>query len=412
MIRMIYRPLLAIIGVWTVAGNASVSSQSNCPPGGQSAFAPTDKLPDPFTFLDGRPVKTKAEWQCRKEEIRTILQEYELGFKPAKPASVKGTLVDNSLHIVVSENAKNISFSVPITWPSVDRSHSVPLLIGLNFSLAGWKPAGFTVPQPAGVATLQLDVDEIAAHGGPQSRNKGKFFDLYGPNGTGALMAWAWAVSRIIDVIEATPGIGIDPKRIAVTGCSRWGKGALVAGAFDERIALVLPQESGAGGTACWRLCDFENEENVKKKLKTQTAAQIVTENVWFGTNFTENAKKSVNDLPYDHHLLMGLIAPRGLFSFDNEEPKSKWLAPFSTWGCAHATRLIYEAMGAADAFGESMTVDHEHCVFPSEQRPELQAFVDRFLFAKSASAPPFSTKSQNGFNTSRWINWKAPTLV
>jgi hypothetical protein len=225
-------------------------------------------------------------------------------------------------------------------------------------------------------------------------------------------MAWAWAVSRIIDVIEATPGIGIDPKRIAVTGCSRWGKGTLVVGAFDERIALVLPQESGAGGTACWRLCDFENGENIKKNLKTQTAAQIVTENVWFSTNFTENAKKSVNNLPYDHHLLMGLIAPRGLFSFDNEEQKSKWLAPFSTWGCAHATKLIYDAMGASDALGESMTVDHEHCVFPSEQRPELQAFMDRFLFNKSASTPPFSTKSQKPFNVSRWINWKAPTLV
>ena len=37
---------------------------------------------------------------------------------------------------------------------------------------------------------------------------------------------------------------------LAITGFSRNGKGALVAGAFDERIAVVDPGNAGCGGTA------------------------------------------------------------------------------------------------------------------------------------------------------------------
>jgi len=55
-------------------------------------------------------------------------------------------------------------------------------------------------------------------------------------------MAWAWGVSRIIDALEVTPAARINPTKVGVTGCSRNGKGALVAGAFDTRIALTIPQ--------------------------------------------------------------------------------------------------------------------------------------------------------------------------
>ena len=45
----------------------------------------------------------------------------------------------------------------------------------------------------------------------------------------------------------------IDLKHIAVTGCSYAGKMALFAGAFDERVALTIAQESGGGGATSWR---------------------------------------------------------------------------------------------------------------------------------------------------------------
>ena len=37
---------------------------------------------------------------------------------------------------------------------------------------------------------------------------------------------------------------------MGVTGCSRFGKGAFVIGAFDQRIALTMPIESGSARRA------------------------------------------------------------------------------------------------------------------------------------------------------------------
>jgi predicted YcjX-like family ATPase len=55
------------------------------------------------------------------------------------------------------------------------------------------------------------------------------------------MIAAAWGVDRILDALEATPGAKIDPLRVGVTGCSRNGKGAMVAGAFVDRIAPSIP---------------------------------------------------------------------------------------------------------------------------------------------------------------------------
>src|SRR5690606_9721277 len=90
----------------------------------------------------------------------------------------------------------------------------------------------------------------------------GLFYELYGKeHPASSMMAWAWGVSRVIDALASTPAARIDAARIAVSGCSRNGKGALVVGAFDERIALTVPQESGAGGSASWRISQAEMDE-------------------------------------------------------------------------------------------------------------------------------------------------------
>ena len=68
------------------------------------------------------------------------------------------------------------------------------------------------------------------------------------------MTAWVWGASRIIDALEATPKANINLSKLAVTGCSRDGKGALMAGAFEPRFALTIPQESGSGGDTCVRL--------------------------------------------------------------------------------------------------------------------------------------------------------------
>src|SRR4030042_513749 len=125
-----------------------------------------------------------------------------------------------------------------------------------------------------GVAFIYFPSDQIAQQYGGSSRGVGKFYDMYGSShSAGALMAWAWGVGRLIDAIEKTPACEIDPTRLGVTGCSRNGKGALIAGAFNERIKLTIPQESGSGGAASWRVSDWQRAQG----QSVQTLCQLVT---------------------------------------------------------------------------------------------------------------------------------------
>ena len=165
------------------------------------------------------------------------------------------------------------------------------------------------------------------------------------------MMAWAWGVSRIMDALESTPATEIDTTRVAVTGCSRNGKGALVAGAFEPRIALTIPQESGSGGDACWRLSDVQ----LAQGEQVQTLSEIVTENVWFSTEFATFSGKT-GLLPFDHHMLVGLIAPRPLLAIENAA--YLWLGPWSCFGCMKTAHTIWEALGVPDQMGFSEVSD------------------------------------------------------
>jgi hypothetical protein len=102
------------------------------------------------------------------------------------------------------------------------------------------------------VAVLTYNPDALGEETGPSSRGKGLFFNLTGSNYTaGAITAWTWGLSRIIDSLEQTPRANINTRKIAITGCSRFGKGVLYGGAFETRVALTIPQEAGVGGNAC-----------------------------------------------------------------------------------------------------------------------------------------------------------------
>lgn len=298
--------------------------------------------------------------------------------------------------INATEGDESISFSVAIQYPS-SGTGPFPAMIAYG---------GLSIPLPSGVATIVLDNSAIAQQDSTASRGLGLFYQLYGKNATaGALIAWAWATSLVIDQLEATPEANIDVTKIGITGCSRNGKGAFVAGAYDSRIALTVPQESGSGGSACWRLSDAE--EGAPQLV--QTASEIVTENVWFSTAFNAFSNQTTL-LPFDHHMLAGLIAPRALFVIDNSG--YQWLGPWSCWGCMTVAHKIWEALGVPDNMGFSMSENHSHCVFPDYQQPELFAFINRFLLDVPANTSIQKDYANITFNVDDWVTWDVPQLA
>jgi len=360
-------------------------------------------LPDPFKFLNGKKVSTKEEWNHRKMEIALLVQEFELGYKPCTPYNATtGKFKDNKITVIVNENEKIISFDCQIFYPTKG-TPPYPAMIGIGFCLLDRQTLFNN-----GVAIINLPVDEIAEQRNTESRGKGKFYDLYcSDHSAGALMAWAWSVSRLIDALEKTPEANIDVSKLGVTGCSRYGKGALIAGAFDERISLTIPQESGSGGAASWRVSDYQKYE---LKQNVQTLSQIVTENCWFRSNFSQFSGNT-NLLPIDHHLLAGLCAPRALLIIENTA--MEWLGNFSTFINAKAARMIWEALGEIDKFGFSQYGHGDHCRFKEEQLPELDAFIKKFLVKndQNINTTIFKTDGNFTFDSIRWINWSIPSL-
>jgi hypothetical protein len=91
----------------------------------------------------------------------------------------------------------------------------------------------------------------------------------------------------------------INGARIAVVGWSRMGKAAIVAAAFDERIAMAIPHQAGCGGTAPSRAKVGESVKRINSGNPH-----------WFDAEF-KNFNDQPEKLPFDQNCLVALVAPR-----------------------------------------------------------------------------------------------------
>jgi hypothetical protein len=276
---------------------------------------------------------------------------------------------------------------------------------------------GSGVPFPSDVASISLTTSTFAAQN-QRIPTTGLVSTLYGSAAAraGSNICWAWGTSRIIDALEKLPQTGIDPKKIAVTGCSYAGKGALAMGAFDERVALTVVQEGGSGGTALWRVSTAE----AKAGQNIQEATEIQGEQNWEGADFkalfsgVAKTAAPVDRLLADQHFAVAICAPRAILIIEND---IDWLGPVATYGGGVAGRAVYEALGIKDRCGVSVAPNHGHCAFPASQQAALTAFINRFLKGMSADTSGVdllnATNSRlRTFNTADWIDWTIPTLT
>lgn len=358
-------------------------------------------LPDPFSFTNGGRVATFDDWTCRRNQIKSDIEQYEIGSKPPKPTNVTATYSGGRLTVTVVENGQTLTLTSNVTMPS--GTGPFPVVIGMNAPSGQLGASLFS-----GVIQIPFNHDQVVSYGGGSGSINANdpYFKLYPSTNIGKYSAWSWGISRLIDGIEIVKSqMNADPKRICVTGCSYAGKMALFGGAFDERVALTIAQESGGGGINSWR---------TSQAFTTRTGTNIEkidnTNYSWFKSSMKN---LNPNTLPHDHHELIAMIAPRAFLALGN--PGFEWLGDESGYKSCMAAVEVWKAMGVEDRFGFDFTGGHEHCSAASTQNNSSTAFINKFLKNNtSANTNIRINPSQSSFNLALTsvINWTTPTIT
>ncbi len=308
----------------------------------ESTANPYPKLPDVLTMNDGSRVRTPAQWQKRRAEIKAMFDENVYGKYPAhiptvtwnvdsvEPMTVQGIPaivkhvtghVDNSSYPAIT-----VDIHADVVTPASTKGKKVPVIIGggsIRPRPVFARPPGQVVHQLSSPPDAPDSAKLLLQHGwGFVGRNSN---EVQADNGAGldkgiiglvnkgqprslddwgVLRAWAWGDSKLLDYLQTDPDV--DGTKVGVMGHSRGGKAALVAMVDDPRFAIGFISSSGAGGADLYRRNYGETMGNIAG----------ATEFHWFAGNFMKYAAvgHSANEMPVDSHEFIALVAPRPIF--------------------------------------------------------------------------------------------------
>lgn len=313
-------------------------------------------IPELLKTLDGQAVKTPAQWALRRQEILALYQDEVFGRMAERSEfderfeivydrpALNGKAADRAVRIhYIAKNGKTGSVRARLLIPT-GAAKPVPAFIVILWkdpTQLDWhtdlKPGYWPVEEivEAGFCAAAFycgdcDSDEddhfssgVHAVFGADSPRRG--------NQWGAISAWAWGFSRVIDYMEQDEDV--DATHVGVVGQSRGGKTALWAGCCDPRIWLSVSNNSGCLGAAI-------QHGNTGEQYR-----QIVgTFPFWFADRFVETVQEG-RELPIDQHLMMSLLAPRLLYVASATQ--DDWADPQSEFLGAKMTGPAFELLGA-----------------------------------------------------------------
>jgi len=391
--KWIFGTVMAAV-LWT--GNFISYGQGPVWPG-LNELPEQSNLPDLLTMFDGSPVTSVEQWQNeRRPELVALFEHYMYGKAPAPPDNFSFTVDDvdpKALGGKATRKIVSLRFG-PAGTPPVSllvvvpnhRKRPAPVFLGLSaagnhalmddpdipLTKAWIKNSYFTgtednrahdsqrgkrsqtwqiekaMDRGYGVVTMYAGEISPDYDGGfLEGVHRGYFSEGQErpkPDEWGVLAAWAWGLQRGVDYIVQDEDLNSDA--IIVTGHSRRGKAALLAGALDERIAVVIPHQAGCGGTSPSRSDVGESVQRINESFPH-----------WFNGNF-KKFNDQVDRLPFDQHSLLALVAPRPLLLTNATE--DTWADPVGQFDMLVALKPVYKLYGKK---GISTTV------FPKENK-------------------------------------------
>jgi hypothetical protein len=298
-------------------------------------------VPPLLAMSDGRKITTPAMWEQRRKELFEIFDREIYGRVPdaAKMITVTweiaSTTQDASGAIPTITRALvghvdptyypaiTVDIMASVTTPA-NAAGKVPVIIQWGGGAPGGGrgragTAGVAAPPRAPAPWQQealsrgwgygnLSATSIQPDAGGDNLTKGIIGlinkgERRKPEDWGALRAWAWGASRLMDYFETDPLV--EAKQIALEGHSRYGKATMVTMVYEPRISNGFVSSSGEGGAKLWRHLVGQSVESLSN----------AGEYYWMAGNFIRyGGPLTVDDLPIDQHQFIALVAPRPIF--------------------------------------------------------------------------------------------------
>ncbi|GGF19446.1 hypothetical protein GCM10011383_33780 [Hymenobacter cavernae] len=332
---------------------------------GPEAWRVGDYTPiDLLVMKNGRRITTSDQWWTqRRPEIMKDVKEQMWGVIPADSVLPGVTFAAVTTTGGTGSGAyvqKAITGTIDISrYPQVRNRPVLSATLRLPFNATGPVPViivfggnintywNYVAPYGWGICiynNTQLQPDFNGGAGLTSYLiglvNKGKWRK---PSDWGALAAWSWGVSRLIDYFERDPAI--NASKIGLTGHSRYGKATLVAMAYEPRLALAFPSCGGSLGTKMNRRHWGQDVENSGWDQEYHWMAGAFFK--WHGPKTPGTyLPRKIEDCPVDAHSLLSLCAPRPVFM--NGGTQDSWPDPYGIYLTGVGASPVYTLLGGA----------------------------------------------------------------
>ncbi len=368
-------------------------------------------LPDPFLFNNGTRVATQSDWMARREEIKTTLLEIEYGRMPGRPDAIEasvesiepleyGTVQYIILTIVPHNETPVANFNMSLWLYTPPNGGPFPAIVKVSPDGTGSQVAiNKTILNRGYIFVCYQHTDLDPDTNGYDE--VGSAQAAYPEYDWGSLAVWAWGAMRVADFLLGEPWVtapagfpDIAPEKLIVTGHSRRGKTALIAGAFDERFSMVDPNGSGCGGAGSFLVqgAGSETLESITSSTRYKS---------WFKSDFGKygNNEKS---LPLDQHFLRVLVAPRLIISTDGLD--DDWANPLGTQAIYEASQPVFDFLGVTK--NNAIHYREGGHGFTEKDFAALLGFADKMLLGKESTIDFYMTPYDTDFP----IEYTAPS--
>ena len=291
-------------------------------------------LPDPLLLNnDGKdiPIKTKEQWQEKREWIKKEFQHWVTGTIPPAPTNLKAEILSDK-----KENGARLQL-IELTFGPQNKAHmTLELMIPEGLGPFPVYMTQWNYRNWAQVAARRGYIGCVyqASDGNDDTED---YMALYPEYDFSRLMRRAWGASRVVDYLFTRNEV--NKSQIAITGHSRNGKQSIWAAAFDDRFAASIPCSCGTGSITPWRYSDPQYCNETLDAICANFPD-------WFHPRLRFFWGRE-DKLPIDNNLLISLIAPRYLlvhYSVMEQEHN-----PWSNEQCFNSVKKVYDFLGAGD---------------------------------------------------------------